>query len=122
MLILAKLPLYLIPVTIAASFLLGCVVAQRCGQDLGVADHSGINWDEIVAIWLVLWLIPTGFWYQAAGVVLFRFFDILKPYPINIFDTHFKNGFGVMIDDVIAAIYSLLVMHIFILVIGNEYV
>ena len=90
------------------SFAIGCWAAQRCTDDLGVADHGGINWDEIVAIWLVLWLMPHGFWAQLASVVLFRFFDIVKPPPVSLFDRRFKNGFGVMIDDIVAALYALL--------------
>lgn len=90
------------------AFALGCWAAQRCSDDLGVADHGGINWDEIVAIWLVLWLMPPGFWSQLAGVVLFRLFDILKPPPVSILDRRFKNGFGVMVDDIFAAVYALL--------------
>lgn len=99
-------------ILLVTSFVLGCYTAQQCCDDLGVADHSGINWDEIVAVWLVLWLIPNGFWFQLAGVLLFRFFDILKPPPINIFDNRYKNGFGVMIDDIIAAFYTILVIQI----------
>ncbi|WP_298012685.1 phosphatidylglycerophosphatase A [uncultured Castellaniella sp.] len=90
------------------AFGVGCWAAQRCSDDLGIADHGGINWDEIVAIWLVLWLMPAGFWAQLAGVVLFRIFDILKPPPVSVLDRRFKNGFGVMIDDIFAAVYALL--------------
>lgn len=115
LLVLEHLPNNLLIVLILLAFIVGCVVAQRCGEDLGIADHSGINWDEMVAIWLVLLLIPTGIWYQFAGVIFFRFFDILKPPPISTFDKHFKNGFGVMIDDILAAIYTLIVIHVFIL-------
>ncbi len=65
------------------SFGIGCWAAQRCGDALGVPDHGGINWDEIVAIWLVLWLMPHDFWSQAVSVALFRFFDIVKPPPVE---------------------------------------
>ncbi|CAM5781888.1 phosphatidylglycerophosphatase A family protein [Castellaniella caeni] len=101
-------------VILLLAFGLGCWVAQRCGDALGIPDHGGINWDEIVAIWLVLWLMPAGFWSQLAGVVLFRIFDILKPPPVSVFDRRFKNGFGVMIDDIVAALYALLVAAILI--------
>ncbi len=99
---------------LVASFALGCWVTQRCGQALGVPDHGGMNWDEIVAIWLVLWLLPPGFWVQLLGVVLFRFFDIVKPAPVSLLDRRFKNGFGVMIDDIVAALYALLVVAVLI--------
>jgi phosphatidylglycerophosphatase A len=97
-----------VALVLLVAFAVGCWVAQRCGDDLGVADYGGINWDEIVAIWLVLWLLPAGFWPQLAGVVLFRVFDILKPPPVGWLDGHCKNGFGVMIDDIVAALYALL--------------
>ncbi|WP_372702495.1 phosphatidylglycerophosphatase A [Castellaniella sp.] len=99
-------------VLLVASFGVGCLAAQRCGQDLGVADHGGINWDEIVAIWLVLWLVPAGFWPQCTAVILFRAFDIVKPPPVNWLDARFKNGFGVMVDDLVAALYAILTMAV----------
>jgi phosphatidylglycerophosphatase A len=69
-------------------------------------------WDEIVAFWLVLWLTPDNLIAQAVAFAVFRFFDILKPPPIHFFDSHFKNGFGVMWDDIVAAVYSLLVIAV----------
>lgn len=111
-LLLQGLPDGVVAGVLLASFAVGCWAAQRCNQQLGVADHGGINWDEIVAIWLVLWLIPAGFVSQLVGVVLFRVFDILKPPPVSVLDRRFKNGFGVMIDDILAALYALLVVAI----------
>lgn len=90
----------------------GCMFVPRTGRALGVVDHGGIVWDEFVAIWLVLWLAPTGVWWQVASVVLFRFFDILKPWPIRVADARFKNGFGVMFDDLLAAAYALLCLAV----------
>lgn len=118
LLLLEHLPTNILAVLLLLAFIVGCVVAQRCGEDLGVSDHGGINWDEIVAIWWVLLLIPAGIWYQFAAVVLFRVFDILKPPPVSTLDKHFKNGFGVMIDDILAGVYTLIVIHIFILIMG----
>ena len=91
-----------------ASFVAGCLFVPITGRALGVVDHGGIVWDEFVAMWLVLWLAPVGFWWQVLCFVLFRVFDILKPWPINIADKRFKNGFGVMFDDLLAAGYALL--------------
>ena len=88
--------------------LLGGILAiHKTGADLGVVDHGSIVWDEIVPFWLVLLLTPSSFWWQLAAFVLFRFFDITKPQPARYFDTHVKNGFGVMADDLIAAGYTL---------------
>ena len=69
-------------------------------------------WDEIVAIWLVLWLTPATLAWQAAAFALFRFFDIVKPAPIRWVDEHTRGGFGVMLDDLLAAGYTLLALAI----------
>lgn len=103
---------------LAVSLLLGAWCIERTGKALGEVDHGAIVWDEFVAVWLVLWLIPTGFWWQLAGVSVFRFFDILKPWPIRQADARFKNGFGVMFDDLLAAGYTLLLMALAVRVFG----
>lgn len=92
------------------AFAAGVWACGRAGQDLGVADHGGMVWDEVAAFWLVLALLPTGFATQLAGFLLFRLFDIFKPPPIRYFDTRWKSGFGVMFDDFLAAAYTLLVL------------
>ena len=94
----------------AGAFVLGVWACARTGRDLGVADHGGIVWDEVAAFWLVLALTPAGYGSQLSAFLLFRFFDIVKPPPIRQFDARWKNGFGVMFDDVLAAGYTLLVL------------
>ena len=94
------------------AFALGCVACERTGRAMGVADHGGMVWDEMVAFWLVLWLVPDSLAAQAVAFVLFRGFDILKPQPIRYFDARLKGGFGVMWDDLLAAAYSLLGMAV----------
>ena len=97
-------------IIIAVGFVLGIWVCSTTGRDLGVADHGSMVWDEIIAMWLVLlFLTPTGFGTQCWAFLLFRFFDMVKPPPIGYFDKHFKGGFGVMWDDIVAAFYTLLV-------------
>ncbi|HWS75809.1 MAG TPA: phosphatidylglycerophosphatase A [Quisquiliibacterium sp.] len=93
-----------------AGFAIGVVACGRTARAMGVPDHGAIVWDEIVAFWLVLALIPAGYGWQFAGFVLFRFFDIVKPPPIRRFDRTLKGGFGVMFDDILAAFYTLLVL------------
>lgn len=87
--------------------LLGIWVCTVTSAHLGVPDHGSIVWDEIVAMWLILALIPTGWLEWLTAFLLFRFFDILKPWPIRHIDRRLKNGFGVMLDDVLAAAYTL---------------
>ena len=101
-----SLPLRLLAVV--AAFALGIWACDQTGRDLGVADHGGMVWDEVAAIWLVLSLLPAGWMTQGAAFLLFRLFDIVKPPPIRQFDTRLKNGFGVMLDDLLAALYVLL--------------
>ena len=67
-------------------------------------------WDEVVAFLLVLAIIPMTFAWQAAAFALFRLFDIAKPPPIRWLETRFKGGWGVMVDDLLAAGYTLLVL------------
>lgn len=106
-------------VFLLASIALGAWCIARTGQALGEVDHGAIVWDEFVAVWLVLWLSPTGLGWQTLAVGLFRFFDILKPWPIRQADARFKNGFGVMFDDLLAAGYTLLCMAFVMRVFGG---
>lgn len=95
------------------SFALGAVCCHIAGKELGVIDHGSIVWDEVVAIWLVLFVAYPHFntpLEQLACVFVFRFFDMVKPPPIRWFDTHWKNGFGVMFDDIVAALITLLTL------------
>ena len=85
----------------------GVLACHRTGQALGEPDHGSIVWDEIVPFWGVLYVAPEGWLWWIAAFFLFRFFDIVKPFPANLFD-RIKNGFGVMTDDVFAAAYAVL--------------
>ncbi|MDR2208498.1 MAG: phosphatidylglycerophosphatase A [Azoarcus sp.] len=91
-------------------FVVGVFTAHHTGKTLGVPDHGAIVWDEMVAMWLVLAFTPESLIWQAVAVALFRLFDILKPPPIRQADSRFKNGFGVMFDDLLAAAYALLTL------------
>jgi phosphatidylglycerophosphatase A len=93
-------------------FLFGIWACGRTGRDLGVPDHGAMVLDEMIAIWVVLVVTPDDWRWQAAAVVLFRFFDIVKPSPIRYFDRRYKGGFGVMWDDLFAAFYTLLLIAI----------
>ncbi|MEW6120663.1 MAG: phosphatidylglycerophosphatase A [Pseudomonadota bacterium] len=92
---------------IVAAFLFGIWACGRTGRALGVADHGGIVWDEIVAFALVLLFTPAGWLWMVLAFALFRLFDILKPWPIRYFDTRLKSGFGVMFDDLLAAGFAI---------------
>jgi phosphatidylglycerophosphatase A len=93
-------------------FVLGVLVCELTGRHLNEMDHKSIVWDEIFAVWLMLWLLPRNFSIQLGAFVLFRLFDIIKPPPIDYFDRKWKNGFGVMFDDLLAACFTLLTLAI----------
>ena len=101
---------------IALSALVGWWACTVTAEHMGVADSGHIVWDEVVAFWLVLWLVlPAGIGMQLAAFALFRFFDAAKPGPMAWADRHFKGfgargGFGIMFDDVLAAFCTLLVL------------
>jgi phosphatidylglycerophosphatase A len=97
---------------LASLFIAGVIAAERTGRALGVPDHGAIVWDEMIAMWLVLTFTPTTLLWQAVAVVLFRFFDIVKPPPIRWADRRLKGGFGVMFDDILAAGYTLLALAV----------
>lgn len=104
-------PLYM-GLFLLATFAIGIWACDRTGKALGVVDHGSIVIDEIVPFWGVLWFTSVatsnGVLWQLTAFVLFRIFDILKPQPARYFDEQVKNGLGVMCDDLIAALYSVL--------------
>ncbi|MCB1583141.1 MAG: phosphatidylglycerophosphatase A [Marinicella sp.] len=112
---LAAIPVYLMMAPLAwpmylfltvISFLFGIYLCERASEMLGVHDHGGIVWDEFVGLWLTLFMIPLQWHWLLLGFLLFRFFDIIKPFPIKWLDKKVKGGFGIMIDDVIAGIFA----------------
>ncbi len=109
-------PLYL--AVCAGLFAFGCWVCGESAQRLGVPDHGGIVFDEIVGFLvtctpLLLWNLPL--WWLLPAFALFRLFDIVKPWPIKVLDANVKAGFGIMVDDLIAGVFaaSLLVLGIY---------
>ena len=89
-------------------FIAGIWCCSITGKILGIYDHGGIVWDEIVAFLLVLFFTPDNLVWQAFAFLLFRLFDIFKPQPIRYYDKKLRNGFGVMFDDLLAAFFTLL--------------
>ena len=101
---------------IAASIPVGWWACTVTAQHMRVADPGHIVWDEVVAMWIILWLcMPMGFWGQLMCFALFRFFDAVKPQPVKWADQLFKGfgprgGWGIMWDDLVAAFCTLLVI------------
>jgi phosphatidylglycerophosphatase A len=87
-------------------FVIGIWLCGEAGRRLAVHDHPGIVWDEIVAMYLVLLALPATIGYSIAGYLLFRLFDIWKPWPIRDLDHRLGGGLGTMLDDLLAALYA----------------
>ena len=90
----------------AAAFALGVWASERVSRELRQHDYGGIVWDEFVGQWLTLLACPMEWWAIAAGFFLFRLFDVWKPFPVRWLDREVSGGFGIMIDDVGAAVYA----------------
>ncbi|MBM3386383.1 MAG: phosphatidylglycerophosphatase A [Betaproteobacteria bacterium] len=101
---------------IAAALLLGWWACKITVDHLDIADPGFVVWDEVVAMWLILWLVmPTDFWGQLLAFALFRFFDAAKPGPVGWADRVFKGwgwrgAWGILFDDLVAAFCTLLVL------------
>lgn len=116
---LAAVPLYLLAqplplpaylVLVAAMLVAGIVLCGYTSRALGTHDHGGIVWDEIVGYFIAMTAAPPGWGWLLAGFLLFRLFDIWKPWPIGWLDRRLSGGVGIMLDDIVAGIYALLVM------------
>lgn len=111
-LLLAQLTLPVYLAIILAGFALGVFLCGYTSDALGEHDHSGIVWDEFIGFWITMIAVPSSWPWILTGFVLFRFFDIVKPWPVSLADEKMKGGFGIMIDDVLAGIYALACVHI----------
>ncbi len=117
---LVAVPIYLLlmplaPVVYALSvlglFTLGVWLADVTGRDLGAHDHPSIVCDEVVGYLVAMFLAPPGWPWPVIGFLLFRLFDIWKPYPICLVDRRLTNGFGCMLDDLLAGLYALVALQ-----------
>jgi phosphatidylglycerophosphatase A len=88
------------------AFVIGIWLCEVTSRDLGVHDHGGIVWDEIVGYLVTMMVAPSGWLWVVLGFLLFRLFDILKPWPICWFDQKVSGGFGIMLDDLIAGLFA----------------
>ena len=106
-------------VALALCFMLAVWAAGVTGRALGASDHGAIVSDEVIAMALVTAMLPGAFWKQFAAFLLFRLFDVAKPGPIGWADRHVKGAFGVMLDDLIAALLTLFVVALWIRLLGG---
>ncbi len=90
----------------------GIYICGKTAKDVGVHDHGAIVWDEFVGFFITMFMVPLSVTSIIVGFILFRLFDIFKPWPISIADKKLQGGFGIMFDDVLAGIFSLVIMHL----------
>jgi len=111
--LLTYLPWQVYSMVVMFSICIGIYLCHQTAKDMGVHDHGSIVWDEFVGMWITLMAIPVRSWqWVLAGFVVFRIFDIWKPWPIRWFDRNMHGGMGIMIDDVIAGVISALVIYL----------
>ncbi len=100
---------------VAALFIVGIPICAHAARRMGVHDHPGIVWDEIVGYLVTMTFAPQGWLWIAAGFVLFRLFDIAKPWPIRLLDRKVGGGFGIMVDDLLAGIFAAAVLQLMVM-------
>jgi len=112
-LLLSRLELLVFIAVLIIGFIVGVYLCDFTSKALGVHDHGGIVWDEFIGFWITMIAVPEVNWqWILAGFLLFRFFDIVKPWPVKLADKRIQGGFGIMIDDVLAGLYALGCMHL----------
>ena len=118
---LAAVPLFLLmsslsPLFYALLVLVVCIsgiyICGKAAKDVGVHDHGAIVWDEFAGFFITMFMIPVSWQSVLVGFILFRIFDIAKPWPISVADKKLTGGFGIMFDDVLAGLFSLGIMHV----------
>ena len=110
--ILIQLPAPAYWAALAILFLLGVYVCGAASRELGRHDPGNIVWDEMVGYWLTVAMLPATWVWWLAAFLAFRFFDILKPWPISSLDRSVQGGLGIMLDDIVAALYAMAVLAV----------
>lgn len=105
------LPLWSYAAWVVFAFAIGVYVCHHSAEKLGVHDHPGIVWDEFVGYWITMFAAPAGWLWLLVGFILFRLFDIAKPWPVSWADRRVDGGLGIMLDDVLAGLYALIVLQ-----------
>jgi phosphatidylglycerophosphatase A len=97
----------IIAATLVVFLIVGCMACGNACRVLGEQDHGSIVWDETFGMLLILLSVPFSPWWWLSAFAAFRFFDILKPWPIRLADVYTGGGIAVMLDDVLAAIFAI---------------
>lgn len=115
-LLLTKLPIWAYVAVVIIGFGVGVYICEMAARRLAVKDPGMVVWDEFIGLWIALTWLPPGWYYILIGFGLFRFFDILKPWPISYLDRHIGGGLGIMVDDVVAGFFAFVVLQALVLV------
>lgn len=107
---LLPLPVYIAVCVVAC--VVGVYLCHYASTTLGVHDHKGIVWDEFVGLWVTFIAVPIQWQTLLVGFVLFRAFDMLKPWPICVADKKIPGGLGIMVDDLLAALAAAIVLQL----------
>lgn len=110
--LLVQLPAPLAWAIVLLATVLGIWITGESARRIGVHDHSGIVWDEIAAFSGLALTLPPGWHWFALGFVFFRIFDIAKPWPIRDLDHRLQGGVGIMLDDLVAAVFAAVVVRV----------
>ncbi len=105
-----SLAVYLVATLVMTLF--GIWLCGASSRLMGVHDHPGIVWDEIVGYMITMIAAPSGWEWMLLGFILFRIFDIFKPWPISYIDRNLHGGIGIMLDDVLAGVMAAIVLQI----------
>jgi phosphatidylglycerophosphatase A len=120
---LAAIPVFLLltilmptPLTYAVAVIImglaGIYICGKTADDVGVHDHPAIVWDEFIGFFITMFMVPVSWESILMGFILFRVFDIFKPWPISFIDKKMTGGLGIMFDDVVAGIFALAIMQL----------
>mgnify|MGYP001819202095 CR=1 FL=1 len=110
-LFLQQLPVWLYAVILISASLIGIAICNKADQLLKTHDNKAIVWDEFCGLWLTLFMAPSGWQAMVVGFLLFRLFDIAKPFPISLIDRAVPGGLGVMLDDLVAGAFALVILQ-----------
>lgn len=111
-LLIQNLPWQVYAVILLSATVVGAWICDVTERAIGIPDYSGIVWDEICGYLLTMFVAPHGWEWVVWGFILFRLFDIWKPWPIRWADRHLPGGLGVMMDDLLAAVYAWVMLQV----------
>ena len=110
--LMTDLNLWAYSAVVILAFAVGIYLCGKASEQLGVHDHGGIVWDEFVGFWITMWAVPAEPVWIISGFLVFRFLDIVKPWPISSLDKSVMGGMGIMVDDMVAGVMACLTLHV----------